>query len=231
MLQDYLTMMFELAVGFFGLLISVRIIGRRQLSHVTAFDFVSAVVLGEIVGNVPYSNDINWFKMITAIAFWTLLTYMMEIISVKSMRARQLVAGTPAVVIKEGKIQFDVMKKEKLDFNELLSLLRQKDIFSIQEVHYAFVENNGIMTVLPKETNQPNQTSSGGKKSKEPAQPPLTLPIIVDGEILQKNLELFKMTEEDVQKLLIKHGLAKPKQVLYAEYDRSKLFFQLYNDT
>lgn len=222
MLIDYLTLMFELAVGFIGLLISVRIIGRRQLSQVTPFDFVSAVTLGEIVGNVPYSKEVNWLKMIVAIAFWTLLSFLMEIISIKFIRIREVISGTPAVVIENGKIQYQVMKKEKIDFNELLSLLRQKDIFSVQEVHYAFIENNGIMTVL-KKNNQSNQNAS----QKPPA---LTLPVIVDGQILKNNLTLLNITEDEVKQLLVQHGLAESRQVMYAEYDNQTFYFQLYDE-
>ena len=95
MLKEYLMLTFELTIGFIGLLISVRIVGRRQLAQVTPFDFVSAVTLGEIVGSVLYIEEANWLMMVYGIAVWTLLSYLMVslrfaiLIFVKSYREHQ----------------------------------------------------------------------------------------------------------------------------------------------
>lgn len=221
----YIKLTFELLVGFIGLIISVRVIGRRQMQQVTPFDFVSAVVLGEIVGNILYDHETHWYHMLYGIFIWTLFSYLLEVINSKSLSLRKVISGTPSIIIDHGIIKYDVMKKEKIDFNELLSFLRQKDVFSVTEVLYAFVETSGAVSVMKK--SQYEQPTREDMKVKTPENN-LNLAVICDGQLIKDNLNLLNITEDWVLNQLKSHGITDSSSVLYAEYDSKKFYYQPY---
>jgi uncharacterized membrane protein YcaP (DUF421 family) len=217
---------FELTVGFIGLVISVRIIGRRQIQQITPFDFISAIVLGEILGNVLYDDDTKWYVMLFSIGVWTILSFTIETINVKSVKSRSLIEGRPTMVIRNGKIQFDVMKKEKLDFGELMSLLRQKDVFAIREVEYAFIETSGAISVMKKDAYlQPNKSDLKLNLSKQN----INLAVIQDGEMMEHNLNELKLTKAWVNKKLKDNHIHSIKDILYAEWDNKQFYYQKYD--
>lgn len=112
------------------------------------------------------------------------LIYLSAFISLKSEKARKLVAGDPTVVIENGKILEHNMKKMRYTLDYLNQQLRQKDIFSIDEVHYALVENNGLLSVKKKEQHL-NITRKDLNIYKSEIKLPVEL--IMDGEILKDN--------------------------------------------
>jgi uncharacterized membrane protein YcaP (DUF421 family) len=216
----------ELVIGFIGLVISIRIIGRRQIQQITPFDFISAIVLGEILGNVLYDTEAKWYYMLFAIAVWTTLSYTVETINVKSVKARSAIEGRPSIIIRNGQIQFDIMKKEKLDFGELLSLLRQKDVFAIREVQYAFIETSGAISVMKKDAyNQPTKNDLKLSTSTEY----INLAVIQDGQVMEHNLKELHLDEAWINKKLKDNHIHDIKDVLYAEWDNNQFYYQKYN--
>jgi len=102
----YLQITVELFFGFVGLLISVRIVGNRQVQQITPFDFVSAIVLGELLGNGVYDGDVTIVEMLYGIGLWTLLLITVEKITQKSQKIRNVIQGTPKLIIVDGIIQY-----------------------------------------------------------------------------------------------------------------------------
>ncbi len=203
MLTEFTHITIELIGGFIGLLIAVKIIGKRQISQITPFDFISAIVLGEILGNAVYDKDINLLYIAYAIIIWVLLLYIIEKVSQKSIKLRNMIEGTPTFIVKEGKFDFEKIKKEGLDFAEVLSLLREKDTFSIQDVDYVILETSGDISIVRKNNNLPV----------------LTLPIILDGQILKENLRFSKHDENWLLDKLKQFQANDIKDVLYAEWN------------
>ena len=216
--STYANLTLELFLGFIGLLIAVKIIGKRQVQQVSPFDFVSAVVLGELLGNAIYNDETTIFHIFYALSVWTLLLIFIEKVVQKSRKARSIIEGSPKFIIKKGIIDYDVLKKEKLDFDELISLLRGRDVFSIREVEYAIVEPNGIMTVIKKppfETATRNDLNISLKPSS------FSLPIIMDGEIEAKNLKATGHDKEWLVKKLKQNNVKKIAYVMYAEWNQT----------
>src|SRR5699024_542138 len=123
----------------------------RQL---TAFDFISALLLGELVGNALYDNEVSIWHMTLAVVTWGALMYITEFITQRFKGSRALIEGKPAIIIKKGKLDREVMKKSKIDINQLQHLLRLKDVFSLRDVEYAILENDGTVSVLKKSSSQ-----------------------------------------------------------------------------
>jgi uncharacterized membrane protein YcaP (DUF421 family) len=163
--------------------------------------------------------------MLFAILIWTALTYIIDLVNMKSNKISKILKGVPSIIIEDGQIDFKVMKKEKVDFSELLCLLRQKDIFSIQEVVFAFVETSGTISVQKtSQTTPPNRTELNIPSPN----PVLTLPVILDGKIMLQNLSHLKVDETWLDQQLKANQIKDPQEVLYAEWDQSKFYYQKY---
>ena len=128
-LSNWITILFELLFGFVALFILTKIVGKRQMSQLTAFDFISAVILGELVGNALYDKNTGIKEVAFVIFIWGALLYMVEIITQKFKGTRKLLAGKPSIIIYEGNIIYEEMKKNKIDISELQQMLRTKDVF------------------------------------------------------------------------------------------------------
>ncbi|OIJ12882.1 hypothetical protein BKP35_09960 [Anaerobacillus arseniciselenatis] len=205
----------ELIAGFFALLLITKLLGKTKITQLTPFDFVSALVLGELIGNAIYNKDIGLRYVLYAIGLWGSFILLLEIVTQKYKKTRGILEGNPAVVIRNGKIDREQLKKNKLDLNQLQHLLRDKEVFSMREVEYAILEANGTVNVLRK----PNyEKPTKGDLNLPPKKVHLPITLITDGEVLWDNLKEAGFDEEWLQLQLASHGIVKAEQVLFAEW-------------
>ncbi|TKC20105.1 DUF421 domain-containing protein [Robertmurraya kyonggiensis] len=189
--------------------------GKTQITQITPFDFISALILGELVGNAVYDKEITISKVIFAVIVWGLLIFVTEILTQKKKGLRKLLEGEPSIVIRKGKIDYIVLKKAHLDINQLQHLLRAKGIFSIRECQYAILETDGAISVLRK--------SSYSSPTLHDLNLPLsnvTLPVtlIMDGQVELDNLQMIEWDQDKLFNEIRKHGVHSEKEVLYAEW-------------
>ncbi|WP_240377675.1 DUF421 domain-containing protein [Bacillus piscicola] len=217
----YLTV--ELIVGFIALLLITKLLGKTQISQITPFDFISALILGELVGNAIFDKKIGLHYVLYAVILWALLILFVEKISQKKQGSRSFLEGRPAVVIREGQIDYEALKKNKLDLNQLQHLLRDKDVFSIQDAYYAVLEANGTVNVLktPAAASPTNQDWMGAL----PPPPYLPLAVILDGEWVEDNVIEAGITKGQIMEEIHSQKIPAVEQVLYAEWNGS---FPLY---
>ncbi|MCA1056705.1 DUF421 domain-containing protein [Rossellomorea aquimaris] len=213
--MEIMSIAVELVVGYFALLILTKILGKTQITQISAFDFISALILGELVGNSLYDKDISVWSILAAISIWGFLIFSTEFFTQKSRRFRHIMEGTPAIIINKGKIDFQQLKKNHLDLNQLQHLLRAKDIFSVGECEYALLESNGTLSVIKKSIYENVQRAD---LNIAPTRVSLPLSLIVDGEIVYDNLKIVHKQEDWLVSEIKKHGFQSSKDVLYAEW-------------
>lgn len=224
----YGSIFIEILFGFVLLFIIAKMLGKTQIKQLTTFDFVSALVLGELVGNGLYDDKVGLREIAFAAILWCALIYITEIITQKFKGTRRVLEGSPAIVIHHGQLKRETMKKEKLDIHELLHLLRSKDVFSIREVEYAILERDGTISVLPKSPYQ-NPTKSDLKVSLSPVH--LSYSIINDGEIIIDNLREIGKDSTWLKQEIKKQGIPSIEDVFYAEYMKGEnLLIQGYDN-
>lgn len=212
---NFLALTSELFVGFFALLIMTKVLGKNQMTQLTPFDFISALVLGELVGNAIYDQEIGLPYVLYAVAFWGALIYLIEMITQKFRHSRPWLEGKPVLVIADGKIQFEELRKNKLDLNQLLHLLRDRGVFSIREVEYGILETNGSINVMQKQPFD-SPTNRDLKIAEKRVYLPILL--ILDGEIIYEGLEQLKKEESWLIEELFRRGIPGPTAVVYAEW-------------
>jgi uncharacterized membrane protein YcaP (DUF421 family) len=223
-LNNYLSMLSDTLFGFAALFLLTKVLGKTQISQLTPFDFISALILGELVGNALFDKEAGIPEIAFVIILWGVLLYLTEIITQKWKRTRAFMEGSPDIIIYKGKLIRDTMKKSKLDLNHLQHLLREKDVFSIQDVEYAILETNGKVSVLKKAANQ-TPTKHDLKVATHDVH--LATTLINDGEIIYDNLKEKNLTEEWLIEELHKQDYSSPKEVFYAEYIKDKQLFLL----
>lgn len=205
----------ELIIGFIALLVVSRVIRKTQIKQLTPFDFISAIVLGELLGNAVYDPNVKLWSVIYALILWSVLMLIVEIITQKFNKSRKVIEGEPAIIIRHGQIDYKVIKREKSDINNLLSMLRQKNCFSIREVEYAILEQGGDISIL-KKSEYDNPKSQDLNLPFKPVFLPVSL--ILDGVVLKENLEAVGFDEEWLIKQVKNSGLKSIKEVFFAEW-------------
>lgn len=204
-------------VTFTVLLLVARLMGKEQLSQLTFFNYVTGITIGSIAGEISAHDDTHFLNSITSLVWWSVLTIIVSIASLKSRKLKQIVDDKPSIIIKEGKILEEALKSARLPIGDLSMLLRMQGIFLVKDVHFAVLEANGELSVFKKVAQQ-NATKQDVKaQTNDPKFMPCA--IIEDGKIVKKHLPGLKITEEWVNKQLKKNGVNSVEQVFYAEID------------
>jgi len=209
----------ELIIGFFALFAVTKFVRKSQINEITPFDFISAIVLGELLGNAIYDEKIKIWSVIYALVLWSTLMLIIEKTTQKFRKTRKLLEGDPAIIIRNGQIDFEVIKKEKLDINELLSILRQKDAFSIREIEFAILEQSGNISVL-KKSKYDTPTAEDMNLSYKPVY--LSITLILDGEILNDNLTAIGFDENWLLDQVHMFGIQNIEDVFYADWKQDE---------
>ncbi|WP_421384239.1 DUF421 domain-containing protein [Bacillus salacetis] len=213
--MDFLEIASELIVGFAALLILTKVLGKTQISQITPFDFISAIILGELVGNSLYDEKGGVAEILFAISLWGGLIFITEVITQRSRKLRHFLENTPSIIIRKGIIQFEALKKNHLDLNQLQQLLRAKDIFSLRECEYAILETDGSLSVIKK-----SMYAGVQKQDLNIAPTSINIPIsvILDGEIIYDNLKMISVDEKWLLNEIHKKGFTSAKDVLFGEW-------------
>ncbi len=217
--MEYLHIVSVLVIGYIFLFVMAKILGKTQITQITPFDFISAIVLGELVGNALYDEGTGIFEMFFSVAVWGILIYATELITQKFKRARKILEGDPSIVIKKGKIVYEELKKNHLDLNQLQHLLRSKDVFSIQECEYAILETDGTISAL-KKPRYASPTLEDLNLPQNTVDLPVT--VILDGEVVWDNLKSIGWDENRLKNEITSNGAGSVKDVLYAEWKKGE---------
>lgn len=213
--MEFIHMFIKLTIGFILFFVLIRIIGQKIIGQYSPYHFITAIVLSELLGNSIYQREVTITEIIFAIVVWGCLLFIIEYIFQKSLTIRQKLEGNPAILIRNGQIDFEQLKKSKLNLNQLQSLLRQSETFSIREVAFAILEPNGSVSILKKsayqkttleDLNLPNQTVY------------LPFTIIRDGKLIKESLRELDKDEVWLYRQLDIKGIERMEKVLFAEW-------------
>ncbi len=222
--MDFFHIGSELVFGFIALLLFTKILGKTVITQVTTFDFVCVLVIGELVGNAMYDQDTGIKEILYAVIIWGTLIFLTEFLTQKFRRSRGLLEGKPSIIIQKGKIDYEQLKKNHLDLNQLQHLLRTKDIFSIKECHYAILETDGTINTIKKQAYTAPVRNELQLPSEDSAMP---ISLILDGEIIEENLTAVGWDKKKLLLELSDLGIHSQKTVLYAEWhENAPLYVQ-----
>ncbi|MCL6448109.1 MAG: DUF421 domain-containing protein [Armatimonadetes bacterium] len=202
--------------AFLMVLIITRIVGKTQVGQLTVSDFINAIVIGSIAAAMvtDLRESVRYYAF--GLALFGLLTVGAEYLAMKSRPARKLIEGEPTIIIHNGKILEDNMKKLIYHMDDLMMQLREKNVFNIADVEYAIAEPNGALSVLLKSQKRPLTPQDLQLPTKYEGVPS---ELVVDGVVIQQNLKQNNLTEEWLYRELEKQGIKSVKEVAYAGLD------------
>lgn len=203
-------------LSFIVLFILTRIMGRKEISQMTFFNFVSAISIGSITANLAVNSNLSVRNGVIALVLWTVFTLTIAFVDIKSKKARKITTGEPVIVIKEGRIMEDALRSTQLDIDALRTLLRQKNVFTLKDVQYAIFETSGQLSVMKYESNQPATKKDLNIITKDNIYP-LATEVISDGKINNNNMQRLGKNEDWLYQQLQNSGIKDINQVFYAE--------------
>ncbi|MCH5470431.1 MULTISPECIES: DUF421 domain-containing protein [Bacillus] len=225
--MKYVYLTTELIIGFFLLFIIIKFVGRKIINQITPFTFISAIVLGELLGNAVYDKNISVFHIIYSMTLWGLLLFIVEYLGQKFLFFRGDFEGKPSALIKNGIVDREALKNNKMNINQLQSLLRQSETFSIREVAFCYLEVNGAISIL-KKTQYQKTTREDFNMPDTPAYVPVTL--IRDGKVLWDELKDLNFNEYWLKNQLLSQNISNYEDVFLAEWlEGDGLFIQKNN--
>ena len=187
-------------VSFLFLFIISKILGKKQIAQLEFIDYAVGISLGSIAAEMAINSEIPFYYFLIAMAIFMLLALLVDIVGRKCTFFKRLMKGKPITIVYEGKINYEQLKKSKIDVNDLLAMLREKGFFDIADVAYAVFETSGELSVLPKGNQRPVVAEDLGADKIKKAE--LSNVLVVDGDISYSGLSEAQKGEEWLLKRL-----------------------------
>ena len=174
------------------LFILAKLIGNRQLSQLSMFEYINGITIGSIAAELATSLEDDFLKPLIAMVVYALLTMLFSFVATKSIKMRRILNGKSAVLYNDGKIFADNLKKSKLDINEFLTQCRIAGYYDLNSINSAVMEQNGKISFLPNEKYRPVTPDDMGLLPKKAT---LQFNVIIDGKIMRENLNTLGFDE------------------------------------
>ncbi len=168
-----------------SLFIIAKIIGHKQMAQLDFFDYITGITIGSIAAELAIDLESPW-KPLAAMVIYGFVALGLTIIAHKCPKLRKYINGTPTIIMDNGKIYRENMKKSKLELSEFMVLCRQEGYFDLNEIETAVFEYNGKITILPKSQKRPLTPEDMNMSPKKAA---ICIEIIMDGRILHENIK------------------------------------------
>ncbi len=207
--------------AFFSLVVLfllTKIMGQRQMSQLSAFDYINGITIGSIAAEMATNQD-KVINCLVAMVIYGLVTFSISLINEHSMKLRRILSGRCLVIYHNQKIIMKNLKKSKLDINEFLTQCRIAGYFDLSKLHSVFIEPNGNLSFLPV-SSEAVLTPCDMKLPKTQEDPFIN--IIIDGSVLDHNLKATGHNREWLNKQLKNNNIKSEKQVPLAVYSRQR---------
>ena len=179
-------------ISLISLFVFMKILGNRQMSQLSMFDYVNGITIGSIAAEMATSLEDDFMKPLVAMLVYTVLMYLMSLVCSKSIKARKIINGESYLLYQNGKLIEKNFKKSKLDINEFLTQCRINGYFNLADLDTAILETNGNVSFIPISTKRPVIPEDF---ELTPVQEKPVFNVIIDGQIVYDNL---KATGNDI---------------------------------
>lgn len=200
----YINLVIKTTVLYVYIMLCYRLMGKKEVGKLGIIDLIVSVLIAELAAMSIESDETSILVSLIPIAVLVVIQISLSYISLKSVKVRKLIDGSPKIIINKGKVDFKEMSKLRYSLDDLISQLREQSIKSIEEVKYAILENNGKLSVFTDDNIYP-------------------MPIIVDGVIDNYTINNMNKDTSWVYNLLKKNNI-ELENVFYAFYTKNKTF-------
>lgn len=246
--MEFWSLLIRTVIIYFVVFLIMRFMGKREIGKLSVFDLVISVMIAEIAVIVLEDMDRELWEGIMPMAVLLIVQLGIAYLTMKSRRLRLLFDGKPSVIIDKGKLNSDVMRKQRYNLDDLMLQLRENKISTVSDVEFAVLETSGKLSVLEKES--PESSTASAKETAEPPEreqidklravpgsmviPPkfrfeiLPIPLIMDGKVQDENLKKLEKTRFWLKNVLQERGVTDFKDVFFCTIDhRGRLYIDL----
>ncbi|MGN1402093.1 MAG: DUF421 domain-containing protein [Bacillus sp. (in: firmicutes)] len=203
-MPDWLNIALRSILFVVALFIITKALGKKQISQLSLFEYITGITIGNIGAEIITGVEQKVSHGLIALLCTAAIPFISSFITMKSKGYRDFVDGKGTVLIKDGKVMEDNLKKEKLTIDEFLEMLRKKDVYQVSDVEYAVLEAAGILNVLLKKENRPLTPKDLGMKVPSEKEPQT---VIMDGVILDEPLSTIGRSRGWLKGELVKQGV------------------------
>ena len=212
--------------SFATLFIAAKLIGHKQIAQLDFFDYITGITIGSIAAEMATELEEPW-KPFIAILIYAGVTLLFSVVTNKFPRTRRYLYGSSTILMDHGKLYRGNLKKAKLDLEEFLTMCRQQGYFDLTSIQTAIFEFNGRLTILPVSTQRP---ATPGDMNLSPEQELLFTELIMDGRILESNLQRMGLNLTWLDRQLKQRGIHSAQDVFLAICDRNRKLLIYEND-
>ena len=190
------------------LFIITKIIGAREISQLSMFDYINGITIGSIAAEMATAINDSFLEPLLAMIVYAIVILFISFLTKKSITLRRFINGTAMVLLDDGVIYKDNFKRSRLDINEFLSECRELGYFSLNSIKTAILEPTGKLSIIPAQNkNEVTECEAS---------------LIVDGNILIKNLNSINKSKEWLIKKLNDEHINDVNNIILATYNKSK---------
>ena len=209
-------------VVYLVLIVVVRLMGKRQVGQMEPSEFVVTMLVANLA-SIPMEDagiplSAGMVPIITVLG----LELILSTLSLRSIFIRKLLCGKPVILIENGRILRENLRRTRVTLDELAGHLREKDVLDPRAVQFAILETNGNLSVFPYPKDRPASAAEAGVRTK-PQYLPIT--IISDGKIVHSNLPLVNKDEAWIRKVLAQRQSSIEETLLLMVDKQDKIIF------
>ncbi|MCM3388058.1 DUF421 domain-containing protein [Ureibacillus chungkukjangi] len=209
-METYIEILIRTVFLYIFILVVFRLMGKREVGELSIMDLVVFVLIAECVAFALEDVDKPVFQNIFPIIILLIIQFINSLLTLKSKKMRDVIDGDPSLIIRDGVIDQEQMRKQRYNLDDLFQQMREERVPSVQQIDYAFLEPSGKLSIFLKSDD------------------PLILPLIVDGYIVEKHLKLMNKEKEWLLSELKKQGYEKRiKDIFYCCFEDNELHVQL----
>ncbi|MBB6216944.1 uncharacterized membrane protein YcaP (DUF421 family) [Anaerosolibacter carboniphilus] len=201
---------------------AIRMMGKGELTELQPFELVIMLMIAELAAlsmeNTGASILNNLIAIITLLFAQILISY----INMKSEWARGIICGKPSVLVNEGKINIKELQRLRININDLVEQIREKEYVSLADVEFAILETNGELSIIPKANKRPVTVED---LNIQPTYENMPISLIIDGHINHTNLKIAQRNENWLLEQLRVRNISDYKDVLFCFLDENKKLY------
>lgn len=214
--MKYLTVVLMSLGSVIILFLLTKLMGKRQIAELSMFDYINGITIGSIAAEMATSLEDDFLEPLIAMVVYAIVSIIISLLSCKSLKIRNFLIGKPLVLIDNGKLVRNNLKKSKLDLSEFLTQCRTSGYFDISKIDTAIMESNGKISFIPISSDRP-ATPNDFKINVSQEKMPIN--IILDGVLLKDNLKRTGNEENWLYKQLKNQKISKISEIFLAMCD------------
>ncbi|MCM1364054.1 MAG: DUF421 domain-containing protein [Faecalibacterium sp.] len=216
--MDYLQVFLTTILSVVVLFAITRILGYRQLSEMSLFDYINGITIGSIAAELATCEKNETGTILFSMVIYGIATLLLSFMTDKSMILRRFITGKPIILLDKGKLCYKNFKKARLDINEFLMKCRNNGYFDLSQLDTAILEPNGRVSFIP---TSPNKPVTASDIEVQPQQETILADVIIDGKIIESTLNTLGKDKKWLTKTLCDQGITDVSKVFLATCDNT----------